>query len=93
MSIPPPFNRTLALAGCLLWLGGCAATTPAPRFSSESPADPAVAEGVEPAPGPMLTGTGELAEKSPAPPSPPATSTITARREMRRPTPAPCIRR
>ena len=70
MSIPAPFRRTLATASCLLWLGGCAATTPAPRFSSESPADPTVAEGVESAPAPMLTGSGELAEKSPAPPSP-----------------------
>ena len=74
MSIRAPFGRTLAVAGSLLTLGGCAATTPPPRFTAVSPADPAAAESALPAPAAMLTGGGELAEKSasPAASGPPA---------------------
>lgn len=53
----------LALAptvALLLW--GCAATTPPPRLSSVSPADPAAPEAAAPPASPMLTGSGELAE-------------------------------
>ena len=53
----------------VLW--GCAAVTPAPRFSAQSPADPAVAEAATPPATPVLM-TG--ADEDPAAPERPAPS-------------------
>jgi hypothetical protein len=47
-------------------LAGCAATTPPPRFSAVSPADPAAPESVTSPPPPALTG----APDAPASPTP-----------------------
>lgn len=51
-----------ALLGALV-LSACAASTPPPRFSPVSPADANGPESTVPAPKPMLTGDGELAER------------------------------
>ncbi len=62
MSIRPPRRPRLAVAVSLLGFGACASTTPAPRFTAVSPADPKAAESAVPAPPAILTGDGELAE-------------------------------
>lgn len=62
-------NRALAPTIALI-LSGCAATTSPPRFSSVSPADPTAPEAATPAPSPVLTGRGELAEAPEPTPSP-----------------------
>jgi hypothetical protein len=59
-----PFRRNMMVAGTLLTLVGCAVTTPPPRFTAVSPADPAAGESTVPAPAALLTGDGELAEKT-----------------------------
>jgi hypothetical protein len=48
-----------------LFLTGCAATTPAPRFSAVSPADADAPEAATPPPAPALAGKAEA--KGPAP--------------------------
>ena len=63
------FKRAWAPAVAII-LSGCAATTPPPRFSSMSPADPTAPEAATPAPSPVLTGSGELADAPEPTPSP-----------------------
>lgn len=53
-------SRSLALAAVALTLGGCAATTPPPRFQAVSPADPDAPESATPPAVPVLTGTPEV---------------------------------
>ena len=65
----PGLKRALAPTIAII-LSGCAATTPPPRFSSVSPADPTAPEATTPAPSPLLTGGGELAEAPEPAPSP-----------------------
>ncbi len=80
MSIPAPRCPRLAATACLLAFAACASTTPAPRFTVVSPADPAGAESAVPAPPAILTGGGELAEDATtgsAPALTPATSVYT----------------
>jgi hypothetical protein len=62
--------RAAALA---LALWGCAATTPPPRFSPVSPADPTAPEAATPPPSPSLGAEGELSAPEPPPPPAPAT--------------------
>lgn len=62
-------KRALAPA-IALFLWGCAATTPPPRLSPVSPADPTAPEAAAPGPSPALTGSGELAEAPEAGPPP-----------------------
>ena len=56
-----PLRWALAPAVATL-LSGCAATTPAPRFSPVSPADAAAPEAATPPPPPALTAGGDLAD-------------------------------
>jgi len=49
-----------------LFLAGCAATTPAPRFSAVSPADAEAPEAATPPPGPALAGEAEIQRPEPA---------------------------
>ena len=50
----------------LLFLAGCAATTPAPRFSAVSPADADAPEAPTPLPAPALAGEAEAKGPEPA---------------------------
>ncbi len=81
MSIPAPRCPRLAVTACLLAFGACASSTPAPRFTTVSPADQAAAESAVPAPPAILTSGGELAEDvmaaGSAPRATPATSVYT----------------
>jgi predicted RNA-binding Zn-ribbon protein involved in translation (DUF1610 family) len=55
-----------------LFLAGCAATTPPPRFSAVSPADPDGPEAGTPPPAPALAGEPEAHPPSPSGDTPPA---------------------
>jgi Cu+-exporting ATPase len=52
-------TRAVTAALAALFLAGCAATTPAPRFSAVSPADEDAPEAGAPPPAPALAGEPE----------------------------------
>lgn len=58
--------RAIVALAIALALTGCAATTPPPRFSAVSPADPEAPESSTPPAAPVLTGEPE-AKASPKP--------------------------
>ncbi len=73
VSFQSPGRRRLRRAGsCLILvtLAGCAAVTPAPRFSAVSPDDANAPESAVPPAQPILTAGGELAEQTPEAPRP-----------------------
>jgi hypothetical protein len=57
----PRLKQALAPIVALM-LSGCAATTPPPRFSPVSPADPTAPEAAIPGPSPALTGSADVAD-------------------------------
>jgi hypothetical protein len=62
--------RAIAVVSAVA-LAGCAATTPAPRFSAVSPADPDAPESGTPPAAPALTGPDAKPSPTPTPtPSP-----------------------
>jgi hypothetical protein len=58
--------RAIVAVAAVLALAGCAATTPPPRFSTVSPADPDAPESATPPAAPTLTGAPDV-KASPRP--------------------------